>query len=138
MLTLNHYGLNETVKDLQALAGGGATDAIRRGLQKSILHVQAESQRRTPVDTGYLRSSLGGVATVGNTTSLFEGESGAGILEVHDTYALVGTNVEYAAAVHEGYADHAVGERLFMEKGAEAAVPFMKTYFELEMSKELN
>jgi phage gpG-like protein len=136
MITLSYFGLEETARDLKELASGGATDAIRAGLQKSILHVQAESQRRTPVDTGYLKASLGGTADIlaEGTTNI---ASGAGMLEVKDTYALIGTNVEYAAAVHEGYASHSVGGRLFMEKGAEAAMPFIKTYFELEMRKAL-
>ena len=75
---------------------------------------ETESKRRTPVDTGLLRSSIGGTR---------------GWSWVRGLRASVGTNVEYALKQHEGFYRHKVGERKYMEKGAKAAIPFIKGRF---------
>lgn len=84
---------------------------IRKALGDSIAMAETESKRRTPVDTGLLRSSIGG---------------SRGFRSIRSFFAEVGTNVEYAIHVHEGHGRHVVGERKYMEKGAKAATPYIR------------
>lgn len=142
MLTLNHRGLSALSSGLKEISVDGVDAAVDEALKKSILHVQMESQKRTPVDTGYLKSSIGGRAGFSgvlgheNTTSA---ASGAGYLEVMGNKAVVGTNVEYAEPVHEreDYT-HDTGGAKYMERGAKAAVQEMDNYFEAALQKTLN
>lgn len=90
-------------------------------LGRGIAMVETESKRRTPVDTGNLRSSIGG---------------SGGWKWVRGLSASVGTNVKYAIYVHEGKARHAIGQRKFMEVGAKAAIPFIQKELE-KVGKEL-
>ena len=83
---------------------------VKEALGKSILKVEAESKRRTPVDTGLLKSSIGGAR---------------GWSWVRGWVASVGTNVKYAFYVHEGHGRHNTGEREFMDKGLKASVDFI-------------
>lgn len=142
MLTLNHRGLSALSSGLRRIEVSGIDNAVESALQKSILHVQMESQKRTPVDTGYLKSSIGGRAGFSgqvdseNATSI---ASGAGYLKVQGDKAIVGTNVEYAAAVHEieSYS-HDTGGAKYMERGAKEAVDEMDNYFSAELQAMLN
>lgn len=68
--------------------GAIAADLLRRGLR-----VESKAKRLCPVDTGRLRSSI--------TTELVM--SGGGIPVVR-----VGTNVDYAQAVHDGTRPHVI------------------------------
>lgn len=91
---------------------------ISKSLGKVISYMGTESQRRTPVATGLLKSSIGGTG---------------GYSFVRGLTAGIGTNVRYAIYVHEGNGRHKVGERKFMEKGAEASI----SYTEREMKSAL-
>lgn len=62
---------------------------LRRASEKAAFEIEGESKRRAPVDTGRLRASI--------STSL-------GI--VKNIGAIVQTNVNYAAFVHEGTRPH--------------------------------
>lgn len=84
---------------------------MRKALGKSVAMAEGESKRRTPVDTGFLRSSIGGAR---------------GWKWVRGWVASVGTNLEYALFVHEGHGRHTVGERKFLEKGLKASVSFIE------------
>jgi len=89
---------------------------LSMALGRGIAMAEGEAKRRTPVDTGYLRSSIGG---------------SGGYSFVRGLIAGVGTNVKYAIYVHENKrAKHRVGEARFMEKGALAAVPFITSEVE--------
>jgi hypothetical protein len=119
MISVTFKGLTELREAFR-----DAPDALEReigeALGRSIAMVETESKRRTPVRTGYLRSSIGGQE---------------GFSFVRGLTAGVGTNVKYAIYVHEGHARHAVGERKFMEKGAEASVNFIIEQFQKALEK---
>ncbi|MFD9752666.1 HK97-gp10 family putative phage morphogenesis protein [[Kitasatospora] papulosa] len=71
---------------------GGMSDDVKRAVERTRIGVQNEARRRAPVDTGRLRSSI---------VSRSEG-SGRTVGYV------VGTNVNYAAAVEYGTAPHVI------------------------------
>jgi HK97 gp10 family phage protein len=71
---------------------GGMSDDVKRAVERTRIDVQNEARRRAPVDTGRLRSSI---------VSRAEG-SGRTVGYV------VGTNVNYAAAVEYGTAPHVI------------------------------
>ena len=119
MLTISIAGLAEFIRGLGA-AQSEFEKIIGQAMTDSLDMAGTESQRRTPVDTGYLRSSIGG-----------EG----GFSEVRGLVGEVGTNVEYAIYVHEGHGRHFVGERLFMEKGADAGLPYIERRFAEAMAE---
>jgi HK97 gp10 family phage protein len=74
---------------------GGMSDDVKRAVERTRIDVQNEARRRAPVDTGRLRSSI--VSRAEN--------SGRSIGYV------VGTNVNYAAAVEYGTAPHVIKPR---------------------------
>ena len=84
---------------------------VKNALGQIVSMIEGESKRRTPVDTGLLRSSIGG---------------SRGWKWVKGWTASVGTNIKYALAVHEGHGRHNVGERKYMEKGAKASTSFIQ------------
>jgi HK97 gp10 family phage protein len=71
---------------------GRTSDDVKRAVERTRIDVQNEARRRAPVDTGRLRSSI---------VSRSEG-SGRSVGYV------VGTNVNYAAAVEYGTAPHVI------------------------------
>ncbi len=110
MISIRITGLEKLQKSF-AKSPEFMKDRVEVALGKSISMVEAESKRRTPVDTGLLRSSIGGVK---------------GFKWVRGFRASVGTNVKYAAAVHDGHGRHNVGERKFMDKGVKASKTFIR------------
>jgi hypothetical protein len=71
--------------------------ALRRALDRIAIRWQAAARQQTPVDTGRLRSSI--AFSTPNQPAL-----GTGVDELNQGLtAIVGTNVEYALAVHEGF-----------------------------------
>jgi len=74
---------------------GRMSDDVRRAVERTRIDVQNEARRRAPVDTGRLRSSI---------VSRAEG-SGRSVGYV------IGTNVNYAAAVEYGTAPHVIKPR---------------------------
>lgn len=72
-------------RQLHGREGGVYRDMLRRGLR-----VQTMAKRLAPVDTGRLRQSI----ALGSEPRVVEGESTIAIV--------VGTDLEYAAAVHRG------------------------------------
>jgi len=71
---------------------GGMSEDVKRAVDRTRIDVQNEARRRAPVDTGRLRSSI---------VSRAEG-SGRSVGYV------VGSNVNYAAAVEYGTAPHVI------------------------------
>ncbi|MEU6229982.1 HK97-gp10 family putative phage morphogenesis protein [Streptomyces sp. NPDC047042] len=71
---------------------GGMSDDVKRAVDRTRMDVQNEARRRAPVDTGRLRSSVVSRAET----------SGRSIGYV------VGSNVNYAAAVEFGTAPHVI------------------------------
>lgn len=71
---------------------GGMSDEVKRAVDQTRIDVQNEARRRAPVDTGRLRSSIVSRAET----------SGRSVGYV------VGSNVNYAAAVEYGTAPHVI------------------------------
>lgn len=71
---------------------GGMSDDVKRAVDRTRIDVQNEARRRAPVDTGRLRSSI---------VSRSE-RSGRSVGYV------IGTNVNYAAAVEYGTSPHVI------------------------------
>ena len=114
MIQIKVDGLDK-LKDNFAKSPAELARHLSNALGLSIAMVETESKRRTPVATGYLKSSIGG--------------SSDGFKYVRGLTAGVGTNVRYAIFVHEGFGRHKSGERKFMEKGADASKEFIAKVF---------
>ncbi len=71
---------------------GGMSDEVKRAVERTRIDVQNEARRRAPVDTGRLRSSI------------VSRSEGAG----RSVGYVIGTNVNYAAAVEYGTAPHVI------------------------------
>ena len=110
MITLRLTGFDRLKRQMHS-APAFLDKEMKKGLGDSISMVETQSAKRTPVDTGLLRSSIGG---------------SRGWKWVRGWVASVGTNVRYAIFVHEGRGRHNVGERKFMEKGARASTRFIQ------------
>jgi len=80
---------------------------LQRELARAAYMVEGESKKKTPVDTGRLRSSI---------------RTHIGALEVY-----VAPNTNYAIYVHEG--TQFMNKRPFMKWGAEAALPKIQRSF---------
>ena len=90
---------------------------IDEALAKSIFKVQREIRMRTPVQTGRLRTSIGG---------------NYGFLEIDKSkkIGLLGTNVNYAWAVEVKPMRHKTGEAGYFSKGVRASEDAIKKFFE--------
>jgi len=110
MLTLKITGLSGLQKRFKK-SPALLDREVKSALGQVIAMIEGESKRRTPLDTGLLKSSIGG---------------SKGWSWVKGWTASVGTNVKYAMAVHEGHGRHNIGERKYMEKGAEASKSFIQ------------
>ena len=95
-----------------------AEKELKNAFEKSLYQIIRETKPITPIDTGRLRSSIGE-------------QGGKGIFEIKKTLAVVGTNVNYAVDVHEGFQRHKTGQREFLKVGVEKAMSKIK-----EFSKE--
>ena len=92
---------------------------VKVALKRSIGMVETEAKRLTPVATGLLRSSIGGVQ---------------GYSYVRGLTAGVGTNVQYAIYVEgSDRARHSIGQAHFMEQGVENSRKYIKSEFEKAM-----
>ena len=115
MISIRVTGLD----DLEKNFGQGSQffeDEVKKALGHSIAMAGTESQRRTPVQFGMLKSSIGGEA---------------GYSYVRGLTAGIGTNVKYAIYVHENdRARHKVGEAHFMEKGLDASRDYIIDEFQ--------
>ena len=75
--------------------------ALERALKRVAIHWHALARQAAPVDTGRLQASIAFAAPGTNPAVMADGE----VFQpppVTDLSAIVGSNVEYAAAVHEG------------------------------------
>ncbi len=126
-LSLKITGINNIIKaykrapDLVAMEAGKA-------LGRSVAMVETNVKKLTPKDTGYLRSSIGLIVNGGENTE-------PGYKFVRGLTAGIGTNVKYAVYVHERDVRHNVGQRKFMEVGAENTVPFIVKEFDNAMGR---
>lgn len=74
---------------------GRMSDDVRRAVDRTRIDVQNEARRRAPVDTGRLRSSIVSRAEGGGRSLGY----------------VIGTNVNYAAAVEYGTSPHVIKPR---------------------------
>ena len=102
--------------------GDAATRALERALNRVAVHWHGEARQRAPVDTGRLMASIAFSTPTSNAYHQ-EGYRGRGNKpggtvayqppEARGLEAMVGSNVEYAAAVHELHPD--ASKREFIE-----------------------
>lgn len=99
---------------VQAAVARGAT----KGARKVAIDLQGQARRRTPVDTGRLRSSIA--------------------YRVEGGVAIVGTNVKYAVYVHENLnARHPTGQAKFLEEPALERSPLYRRWLRESMAEEV-
>lgn len=120
MIKVTFTGLDRLASQIKK-APATLEKELHIGLGQSLLMAEAEAKRRTPVDTSNLRSSIAG---------------SGGYSFVEGLRAGMGTNVKYAFWVEvRKDVHHNVGEAGYMEKGAEASVPFIKEIMEKVLGK---
>lgn len=90
-------------------------EALSRGLKGAALLIERESKIVTPVDTGRLRGSI--------------------FSTIHQTYATVQPNTDYAIYVHEG--TRFMSPRPFMAEGTQNAAKDIEDLFSNEIKKAL-
>lgn len=105
----------ESLRDKFGRLPGKITDAIEIATKKGAYVVEAESKKRTPVDTGRLRSSI--------------------FTTIYKKYAVVEPKTNYALAVHEG--TKFTKARPYMKEGAENAGKEINEIFQNEIQKVL-
>lgn len=107
-------GIKRLLANLETLRKVKGAKSYRAALTKVLLKAEAESMRRTPVDTGNLRSSAAGNARI--TSSGPKGASG-----------VVYYTANYAVFVHERTElKHNVGEAKFLHNAMAKVLPFME------------
>jgi hypothetical protein len=84
--------------------------ALERALRRVVVHWHGEARQRAPVDTGRLQSSIAFAAPGTNPAVMIAGtpDHPAGYFQPPPTVGLegiVGSNVDYAAPVHENHPD---------------------------------
>jgi len=117
MISIRFTGLTDLINNF-GKSSEFLESVIGKALKNSIAMVETEAKRLTPVDTGLLRSSIGGTQ---------------GYSYVRGLTAGVGTNVKYAIYVNEGSGKHKVGQSHFMEGGVENATSYIEKEFEKAM-----
>lgn len=98
-------------------------------LMKSIVAIENNSARRTPIDTGNLRASgLGNAKGVNGV--LYSNSSGAS--------AFTSNTAEYAIYVHERTdLRHTVGEAKFLENAVKEEAPKLERKFGIELKTQM-
>ena len=87
-------------------------EELDRAVKKTALLVQGEAKRRTPVDTGRLKTSI--------KSKTFKSKLSGEVF----------TAVRYAIPVHENLrARHTVGEAKYLERAAKQSVPRINKFF---------
>lgn len=95
--------------------GDTATRALERALNRVAVHWHGEARQRAPVDTGRLQSSIAFSAPGESPAAVLQGTPPGVFVPppARGLEAMVGSNVEYAAAVHELHPD--ASKREFIE-----------------------
>ncbi len=120
MIKVTFSGLDRLARNMKK-APAVLERELHIGLGQSLLVAEAEAKRRSPVDTGNLRSSIAGAG---------------GYSYVNGLQAGMGTNVKYAFWVEVNErARHPVGQAHFMQEGAESSVPFIQKIIEEVLGK---
>lgn len=92
-------------------------EELNRAVQKTALLVTGEAKRRTPVDTGRLKTSI--------RSKTFKSKLAGEVF----------TAVRYAIPVHENLrARHKVGEAKYLERAAKQSVPRINGFFKKAIS----
>lgn len=113
-MTIEVSGMGKFRKGLLKLRKKDGPVGYRKALIKALLMVEAESIRRAPIDTGNLRRSGGGNATVTSSTE-------------KEAKGVTFFTANYATPVHERVdIPHTTGEAKFLEKAIMALIPEME------------
>lgn len=112
-------GLNELMRKFKQ-APRIIDEEIGTAFEKSLKMIERNVKMRTPVDTGRLRSSIGGAS---------------GWRWVRKMAASIGTNVKYAFWVEVRPARHPTGEVHYFEKGVKASMTGISRAFERAMQR---
>ena len=108
-LSIEIKNINEVKKFIKSRPAETRKE-LDKAVQKTVLLVKGESKRRTPVDTGRLRTSIK------TKTRQLEGE--------------VFTDVKYAIAVHENLKSrHPTGEAKYLENAIKHSKPRIQKFF---------
>jgi len=95
-------------------------EELNRAVEKTALLVEGEAARRTPVDTGHLKTSI--------RSKTFKDKLAGEVF----------TAVRYAIPVHENLrARHRVGEAKYLERAAKHSVPRINKFFKDAVSNIL-
>ena len=105
---------------------------LERAFEKSLLQIEREVKKRTPVDTGRLRASIGGME--GKVAPV----NSEGWRYVHERAASIGTKVKYAIWVGLRNARHKVGMAGYFSKGVEASMEKINSFFKTAMENVAN
>ena len=100
---MSRTGATFTVRSNTRAIDANATHALKRALNRVAIHWHGEARQRAPVDTGRLMSSIAFSAPGANPPAVLQGAP-PGLFQPPPAVgleAMVGTNVEYAPAVHE-------------------------------------
>ena len=130
MLTIHIKGLQNLIKKFEQLPRGLHIE-LSKAIKMSVFQIERETKPITPVDTGRLRSSIGGGSFRGGSYP-----SGYGI-KFGNLYGIIGSNVKYAEDVHESYARHMVGQTKFLETGAKRSSPEIERFFKSALDRAL-
>jgi len=95
-------------------------EEIGKAMSKSIGLIQRNVRMKTPVDTGRLRTSIGGTY---------------GWRWIRQRMAGIGTNVKYALWVEVRKARHPTGTSGYFQKGVKASLTGITKFFELAMRR---
>ena len=120
-VSLNVTGLDSLIRGF-GQAPSVLSEETYKALDASLDMIQAEAQRRTPVDTGRLKASIGN-------------QSRGGWRWIRGLTASLGTYVYYALWVELRNTRHAIGQSHYMEDGAKAAIPQIIRFFEQAMER---
>lgn len=105
---------------------------LERAFEKSLLQIEREVKKRTPVDSGRLRGSIGGIE------GKMAPSNSEGWRYVHERTASIGTRVKYAFWVEVRNVRHKVGEVGFFSKGVAASMDKINEFFKTAMENVVN
>ena len=121
IISVSVTGLDKLLKGCSS-APGIVKDELGRAIGDSLYMIEGEARKRTPVDTGTLKKSIGNPQK-------------GGWRWIRGLQGSVGTYVDYAFFVETREARHKVGQSHFMEAGANAAKPTVIKFFEAAMKR---
>ena len=122
-VTVKFTGLDQLIRKFKQ-APKVLNQETEKAMNQSILLIQRNVRTRTPVDTGRLRTSIGGAY---------------GWKRVGQRVASIGTNVKYAIYVEDPkntlHQRHSTGQRLYFKEGVKVSMSGITKFFEAAMKR---